>query len=423
MGENDFYYRLDNRMDERLKKLKPTINQKHIKDYDTFCKERDTGNSIATTTTNKQKLIILFEKYVNQDWLKYTKDTADKIRIAINEDRTTSARTKSNNKKILKQLDKFLNNRVEPSERTRLWNTIVPKRQKKVITGRDILTEDDKKKLIRACDNSRDKAMICLWLETGLRPKELRVLTVGSIEFGKDMATIHLPNDTKTGYRSIPFYFAKPALLEFIKQHPGKDDDNSPLWFNLRRNKIQPMGFPGFEYILKKIVGRSGIKKRVYWYLGRHTSYTTKVEQGWSEGLIKDYHGIEPGSGILKTYVHTREGQIKEKVAEYYGLAKSKKKDTSLRIIKCLNCNSENQSTEPRCVKCGYILDPKIMQNELISREKETKAKEEEISELRKQMAETEKNRLMDNKRFMESIESLKDLMGFYNEGMEKKKK
>ena len=63
------------------------------------------------------------------------------------------------------------------------------------------------------------------------------------------------------------------------------------------------------------------------------------------------------------------------------------------------------------------------MQNELISREKETKAKEEEINELRKQMAETEQNRLMDNKRFMESIESLKDSMGFYNEGMEKKKK
>ena len=138
----------------------------------------------------------------------------------------------------------------------------------------------------------------------------------------------------------------------------------------------------GFDYLLKKIVQRSGLKKRIYWYLGRHNSYTDKIAQGWSEGIVKSYHGIEPGSSVLNRYVHLSGKDVTEAVKGYYGLQKGKKEELALRIIKCVSCDHENQSTNTRCDKCGYIIDPDEMKKEL----DKANNKELELDELKKKM-------------------------------------
>ncbi len=396
MAENDFYYNLDKNLDAELQQLAPAINQKYIRQFDEQAKlDRKT---IATTSTNKQKLMILFRRYINKDWKKLKKNDMEKIAADINNNNAFSEKTKSNYKKLLKQLDKFLNGGQECSDLTRWINATPLRRKLNNLQRSDLLTDHDKKKLIRACDNIRDKAIISIWLETGLRPKELRVLTVGSITFEKDLAYITIPQDTKTGSRLIPVYFSKPALIEHIRQHPAQDNDKAPLWNNIRTNEIKPINLKGFDFLLRKIIQRSGIKKRIYWYLGRHNSYTDKIAQGWNEGIVKSYHGIEAGSSVLNRYVHLSGKDVTEAVKGYYGLEKGKKREPELRIITCVSCGKENQSTNTRCDKCGYIIDPNAMKNELDkigNRDKELeelKGKVEKFEEMNSFM-----NRLIQN--------------------------
>lgn len=300
----------------------------------------------------------------------------------INNNSNLSEKAKSNYKKSLKHLDKYLNGGQECSSLTRWINATPIKRKLNNLQRSELLTDQDKKKLIRACDNIRDKAIISLWLETGLRPKELRVLTIGSVTFEKDIAYITIPQDTKTGSRPVPVYFSRPVLIEYIKQHPAQGDNKAPLWYNQRVNEIRPLVYKGYDYLLRKVVQRSGLKKLIYWYLGRHNSYTDKIAQGWSEGIIKSFHGIEPGSSVLNRYVHLSGKDLTDAVKGYYGIQISKQEEPALRVVKCVSCGQENQSTNTRCDKCGYIIDPDEMKKEL----DRAKNKDAELEELKKKM-------------------------------------
>lgn len=383
MNDDEFYNNLDKVEDERIKKyIKNKNNRKYIFNFDKKAKlDRKTP---ATRSTNKQKLVIIFKNYINKDWKQLKKSDFEAIVSKI-DNSNYAERTKSNYKKIIKMFDRFLN-KGECSKNTK-WIAANPiKRKLNGLQRDDLLNELDKKKLLNSCDNKRDYAIISLWLETGLRPKEMRVLTVGSVTFDKDLAYIDVPQDTKTGNRTIPIYFSKTAILDYLNEHPARDNKESPLWTNKRKNEISELHIKGFNEILRKIKIRSGIKKRLYWYLARHTSYTDKVAQGWNEGILKEYHGIDQSSSVLNRYVHLSGEDLRKKVKEYYGLEKGTKRGPDLMIVKCLNCQAENQNNNIRCKKCGYIISPEEMQKELKKKQKIEKESEDKIKAMEKQM-------------------------------------
>lgn len=376
---------------KKLLEIKQESNRKYILGYDSKLKlERRT---LPTTISNKERLISLFKRFVPKDWAKITKEDMEKVISELNNS-DYAEKTKSNYKKMFKQFDKWFNGGRVPSERTDWFSTTPIKRKLNTLERNDLLTDDEKKKLIKATDNKRDTALISIWLETGLRPKELRVLTVGSVTVEKELAYINVPQDTKTGSRLIPIYFSKPYLIDYLNEHPDRENDKSPLWVKLKTNngdgyksKVEGLGKYGYDEILIKIKQRSGIKKRIYWYLGRHNSYTDKVANGWNEGILKQFHGIEAGSTVLNRYVHLSGKDVTAKVKEYYGLEKSKINAPELTLKKCLNCARENPTTNKRCSKCGYIIDEKTMAEELEKRSKVDVIKDKEMAELKKDMA------------------------------------
>jgi site-specific recombinase XerD len=390
-SENDFYNKLDKRLDaHRIKDVKSTKNRKLILDFDKDAKlDRKT---IATTSTNKEKLVILFSRYITKDWNKVSKEDL-KQQIAKIDNSEYSERHKSNLKKLIKQFDKWHNGGAACSDKTSWIKSTPIKRKLNNLTRDDLLTDEEKKKLLQAADSKRDKAIISIWLETGLRPKELRVLKIRDVTVEKDLAYVNVPQDTKTGFRPIPIYFSKLALIDYLNDHPGRGDKNNPLWVKLKRGvhkgyerRVEALHLKGFDEIMKRLRQRTGLKKRLYWYLGRHTSYTDKISQGWNEGILKEFHGIDHGSTVLNRYTHLSAKDVTDKVKEYYGLQKGRKKTPELTIIRCVNCGKENPNTEPRCKKCGYMIDPQEMKKELENRD--AKIQEEVTRQMKAMFAE-----------------------------------
>jgi integrase/recombinase XerD len=379
--EDEEYLRKNESLNKEIKGL---INEKLILGYTKHLELK--GRSIATITSNKGWLNTIFRDLIKKEWDKVTHDDIEDCWQKINNNSKWGEKYKSTIKKMIVAFDIWHNKGVR-SIKTIGLPSAPNKRKLTNLQRSDLLTDDDKKKLIRSAGNKRDTAIISIWLETGLRPKEIRVLQVGSVTIEKDLAWITLPQDTKTGSRPIPIYYSKPYLIDWLNEHPAKDNPRAPLWINIwRKNEILPLNRKGFYFILNQIVKRSGIKKRIYWYLGRHSSYTDKSADGWSESIIKQYHGIDQSSSVLNRYIHLSATDVGNKVKEYYGLEKSKRKKPELTIVTCMNCSKEQSSANVRCSKCGYIIDPKLMAEELEKKNKQQEHKDKEMADLKKQM-------------------------------------
>ena len=92
-----------------------------------------------------------------------------------------------------------------------------------------LLTYEDFLKMIQCCGNIRDRAILWLLWESGVRLSELLSIKIKDVQILSDkmfMVTVR----GKTGSRSIPLIMAVPDLKKWLEKHPLKDDPNAPLF-------------------------------------------------------------------------------------------------------------------------------------------------------------------------------------------------
>jgi integrase/recombinase XerD len=97
-----------------------------------------------------------------------------------------------------------------------------------------MLIEEEVKKLIEACKNQRDKTVIALLRDTGMRVGELLNLKVKDITLSDGLS--HVMASGKTGDRMVPLVFAVPYLANYLNdfRKGGKQED--PLFIVIDRS-------------------------------------------------------------------------------------------------------------------------------------------------------------------------------------------
>ena len=85
-------------------------------------------------------------------------------------------------------------------------------------TPSDMFSDQDVLELIKTCDHPHDKCLVALLYEA-LRPHEALKLKVGDVTFNDKYAQITIPNETKTGIRTIPIIFSFPYLRNWLNNH------------------------------------------------------------------------------------------------------------------------------------------------------------------------------------------------------------
>ena len=234
-------------------------------------------------------------------------------------------------------------------------STLSAKQQNK-IDGNDIFTRKELRRIISSANNVRDKALLCLLIETGARVGEIINLKVKDVTYHLSPPMYILDLNGKTGHRqnSIQIHFKE--LNDWLEKHPLKYEDNfqeQPLWVyrDARNLQVQCMSYSAIYRLCKRLGERLGIKKPMNPHNFRHTFVTHKDQEGWSREDIGQWVGWSKNSRMFATYSHTTSAEVIEKKIGILG-GKSKVYEADYVICANSECKHINSKAEATCWSC-----------------------------------------------------------------------
>lgn len=219
------------------------------------------------------------------------------------------------------------------------------------IKSEDLLNEEEINSLINSAKTLRDRALLSVLLESGLRKGELWSLNVGSVipvNYG-----FLLSVEGKTGTRTIPLISSAGVLGEHLSTLP-KDKD-SPLWTSSRGTRLSQMSI---WRTVKTCAKRAGINKRTYVHLMRHMR-ATELSTRLSDQTMKGFFGWKPTSNMPGVYSHISGKEVVREVLRVSGV-NLEVKNNSLGQVICPRCKEANISSTDYCLRCGMPLKGEV---------------------------------------------------------------
>jgi len=186
------------------------------------------------------------------------------------------------------------------------------------IQPKDLLTDEEMLQLIQAAKRmggkyvKRNIALIFVLLEGAFRPGELLDIRISGIEFEKDFVRIHTTG--KTGPKSLTLVASFDPIKEWLAEHPYSDNPNAFLFYHDNKDGLIP--YHRLSELIKKAKEISGIKKRVWSYLFRHTALTTYSKK--LGNVAKIYGNWSRGSNMLAVYEHLANSDQEDGFCQVY---------------------------------------------------------------------------------------------------------
>ena len=349
--------------ERKNQKNKTTITKRSAKLIKDFATALLAKSSVRTVRIVKyMQTVARLAMYLGKDLDKATEKDIERMIVKINSNSSLSDWTKRDYKQITKIYYRWLIKHSWTGEFPKIVKNIENSERnlnnKRVLTRAMLPQEDEIQKLINAATNVRDKALIAIIAETGMRITEALTMKLGNIKYEDPLVWISIIK-SKTETRDMPVYASKPYLNAWVASHPFKDRPagerlNAPLWVVLRRGKRQyeQMSYGAAYYGLKKIIENSGVEKRLWFHLFRHgraTILSTKLPTA----LMEKMFGWKPGSDMTSVYVKLANDDVKKAVLGLYGLKDAEKE----KITLCKLCGFENPLHIEECMKCHAPLN------------------------------------------------------------------
>ncbi|MEM3051209.1 MAG: tyrosine-type recombinase/integrase [Candidatus Bathyarchaeia archaeon] len=325
-----------------------------------------------------------------------TRADIERIVAAIHANQRWREWTKHDKKLILRKLVQYAKHgcctRDTPIPPEVAWIKLSIKVKDERVTPEQLLTREDFETIVKAADNSRDRAMLYVLFEGALRPGELLSMRVSSVKF-KQAETTRVENGAvvkekvdyciisvngKTGLKVLPLVASYRPLLEWLEEHPYRAEPDAPLWCSIAHNyKGRRLTYRHFREIIKRTAKHAGLGKAVWPYLFRHTTLT-QLAKNFTEAKLEKYAGWVHGSKMPARYVHFAARDLEDAVLELYGKKPVSETSGVVSLIKCPRCSRESPAGTVYCSFCGLALDRQYA----LYLEKQ---KEDEIAELKQQ--------------------------------------
>lgn len=159
--------------------------------------------------------------------------------------------------------------------------TKIPKRLRKPLN-------DEEVELLRlACETLRDKAMIEVFISSGVRLSELRDIDKEHVNWQE--MSLHVIGK---GDKERIVYFSTKAKI-FLQQYLNSRIDNNPALFVSEKRPYGRVGQRGIESAVKRISDRIEQKTHVHPHKLRHTFATQKLNSGMPLNVIQELMGHE----------------------------------------------------------------------------------------------------------------------------------
>ena len=295
-------------------------------------------------------------RYLKKDAKKATKTDIESLALYINRsDRVPLSKDKM--RLVLKNFYKWLYNSEEYPDLVK-WIKLSNEGSKR-LPAEVLLNEDDIRKMLEACRNQRDKAVVALLWDSGMRVGELLNLKIHDVSLQKDGIS-YARVSGKTGDRRTPIVFSVPYLTNYLTDLRRYAKPTDSLFVIVDHGKVtdRPLDYPSILKILIHVKERSGITKRIYLHLFRH-SRATFYATSMTEQELKSVFGWTGSSNMAAIYVHLSGKDVDNAVLKANGILNSKSEPIApkLTIKTCYKCHDMNEATARYCIKCGSPLD------------------------------------------------------------------
>lgn len=247
------------------------------------------------------------------------------------------------------------------------------KKVKSPIREDDLLTPDEIKKLLDACQRPRDSALIALLSESACRISEalnLNINDLSKVDYGFKMRI----RDGKTGARDISLISSVPHIMQWLNIHPLKNDINSPLFVGLGvRNQYGRMNDHAARKTLREITKRTGINKRVHPHLFRHSTLTNLACDGMQESILRRLAGWSGSSEMPAVYIHVGNKDVEQAQLARHGKATAQAHLFQSPLTKeCPNCHKDMPIEAQYCENCSKHQDLSATVKKLLMENQDT---------------------------------------------------
>lgn len=190
----------------------------------------------------------------------------------------------------------------------------VPKSKPKTLPKEEIGT------LIRACNNLRDKFLLTLLYETGMRIGETLSLWIedfdisdmiidlqdrGELENNAEIKTVSSPRRINISQNLADMF------MEYIAEYHTEEVETNHIFIKLSgSNKYMPMNYTDVDNLFRALKKVTGIYVTPHMF--RHSSLTLLRMAGWQPELLRIRAGHKNIYTTLNTYIHPSDEEITE---------------------------------------------------------------------------------------------------------------
>ena len=232
---------------------------------------------------------------------------------------------------------------------------ITSKKLKSKVQPSDILGEDEVYAMIEQASSIRDKAIISLLFDSGIRIGELLNLRKRDVDLNSNPA--HVSVSGKTGIRPVALIFSPPYMGQYLDLTKLKQDDylwkDIGSWSNLNRRPEAA----AIRKMLRITASRAGISKRIYPHLFRHSRATFYAKK-MTEQEMKIYFGWSGSSTMAGVYSHLSSKDADAAVLRANGVKlEEEQTKPKLSIKPCPRCKFSCGIDQAFCSRCGAALN------------------------------------------------------------------
>ena len=176
-----------------------------------------------------------------------------------------------------------------------------PRLRSEELIREKLIGRDDFERLLTYARHPRDKAIISILYETGVRIGELLSLRLRDVEALED-GTYRLLVRGKTGVRNVVIIDAAPYLKAYLAVRRGPRHPGAPL-FTTIKGPTRALRPDSWRVWLRKLCKIAGLSRTVHPHMFRHTRMT-ELARVLTEQELKVVAGWARDSRMAAVYVH-----------------------------------------------------------------------------------------------------------------------
>jgi integrase len=234
------------------------------------------------------------------------------------------------------------------------------------ISPEDLPTQDEIKAIIECTENPRDRALISLLVESGVRCGEASTTLLRDISWNNNgfVLTVDKSRSKSKFGRRIPLCACSEDVKNYINNfHPFKNDGGCPLFVSYVGPKTGKTNLKvsSIEGIVRKAAKRAGVSDRIriHPHIFRHARASQLAELGWNEPMLRQYFGWSKTSHMPATYIHMSQSAMHSRYYQMYGktIPMGNRSSVLDKPTKCTGCGTQNPTGYRFCFRCNAPLN------------------------------------------------------------------